>query len=154
MSGYTVYDALGLLEGWAVGAVGSLTVLLVPWLSERVTGWWRAWQKEHRADSIDTGQRDSDTGPVGFVPDVPENLDDWLATAPAMRLEDLDLTVRSYNALNCYGIHTIDRLIQFTPDMLLGIRNFGRSSLGDVQEKLAAAGWTLANDSESVEVAR
>jgi len=144
MSGYMIYDALGLLEGWGVGAVGGLTVLLVDRLSDRLADRWRTWREQHATDPIEPAA-DTDTGPIGFVPDVPENLADWLADAPSLRLDDLDLTVRSYKALTRHGLRTVDQLIQFTPDGLLRIHNFGPGSLRDVQAKLAAAGWLLAD---------
>jgi DNA-directed RNA polymerase subunit alpha len=55
-------------------------------------------------------------------------------------IEDLDLTVRSYNCLKREGINTVSELIALSEDQLMNIRNFGSKSVDEVREKLASLG--------------
>jgi DNA-directed RNA polymerase subunit alpha len=52
-------------------------------------------------------------------------------------VEDLELTVRSYNCLKREGITTVGELVQRSEDDLLEIRNFGQKSIDEVKAKLA-----------------
>jgi DNA-directed RNA polymerase subunit alpha len=61
----------------------------------------------------------------------------------AMPIEDLDLSVRPYNCLKRAGIHTVGDLIKKTEDEVVAVKNFGRKSLDEVKEKLAAHGLSL-----------
>ena len=65
------------------------------------------------------------------------------ARAMAMPIEDLDLSVRPYNCLKRAGIHTVGDLIKKTEDEVVAVKNFGRKSLDEVKEKLAAHGLSL-----------
>ena len=56
----------------------------------------------------------------------------------AMPIEDLDLTVRSYNCLKREGINTVSQLIALTEDQLMNIRNFGSKSVDEVRDKLVS----------------
>jgi DNA-directed RNA polymerase subunit alpha len=60
------------------------------------------------------------------------------------RIEELDFSVRTYNCLKKANIQTIGDLVQTTEDDLMNIRNFGRKSLLEVRDKLAAFGLQLA----------
>jgi DNA-directed RNA polymerase subunit alpha len=64
------------------------------------------------------------------------------------RIEDLDFSVRTSNCLRREGISTVGELVQRTENDLMAIRNFGRKSLVEVQEKLAGMDLSLASDSE------
>jgi DNA-directed RNA polymerase subunit alpha len=55
-----------------------------------------------------------------------------------MTIEELDLSVRSYNCLKRAGINTVQELTERTMDDMMKVRNLGRKSLEEVQEKLAA----------------
>jgi DNA-directed RNA polymerase subunit alpha len=55
-------------------------------------------------------------------------------------IEDLDLTVRSYNCLKREGINTVSELIALSEDQLMNIRNFGSKSVDEVRDKLAGLG--------------
>lgn len=59
------------------------------------------------------------------------------------RIEDLDFSVRTFNCLKKEGILNIRELVQRTDQDLMGIRNFGRKSLTEVQQKLASLGYAL-----------
>jgi len=61
----------------------------------------------------------------------------------SMPIDDLDLSVRPYNCLKRAGIHTVGDLIKKTEDEVVAVKNFGRKSLDEVKEKLAAHGLTL-----------
>jgi DNA-directed RNA polymerase subunit alpha len=61
----------------------------------------------------------------------------------AMPIEDMDLTVRSYNCLKREGIHTVGELVTRTEADLLDIRNFGQKSIDEVKEKLYGLGLAL-----------
>ena len=65
-----------------------------------------------------------------------------LAVSPelAMPIEDLDLTVRSYNCLKREGINNVGELINLTEDQLMNIRNFGSKSVDEVRDKLTSMG--------------
>jgi DNA-directed RNA polymerase subunit alpha len=61
----------------------------------------------------------------------------------AMPIEELDLTVRSYNCLKREGIHTVGELVARSEADLLDIRNFGAKSIDEVKAKLAGMGLAL-----------
>jgi DNA-directed RNA polymerase subunit alpha len=61
----------------------------------------------------------------------------------ALPIEDLDLTVRSYNCLKREGIHTVGELVSRSEADLLDIRNFGAKSIDEVKSKLAGMGLAL-----------
>jgi len=55
-------------------------------------------------------------------------------------IEDLDLTVRSYNCLKREGINSVSELIALSEDQLMNIRNFGSKSVDEVRDKLTELG--------------
>lgn len=61
----------------------------------------------------------------------------------AMAIEDMDLSVRSYNCLKRANIHTIEDLTKKTEDEMLKVRNLGRKSLDEVILKLESYGLSL-----------
>ena len=60
-----------------------------------------------------------------------------------MSVEDLDLSVRSYNCLKRANIHTVDDLTRRTEDDMLKVRNLGKKSLEEVVKKLEDLGLSL-----------
>ena len=60
-----------------------------------------------------------------------------------MSVEDLDLSVRSYNCLKRANIHTVEDLTKRTEDDMLKVRNLGRKSLEEVVKKLEDLGLGL-----------
>lgn len=66
----------------------------------------------------------------------------------ALNIEELDLSVRSYNCLKRAGIHTVQDLIQKTEDEMLKVRNLGRKSLDEVIQKLKTLGLDLRTPEE------
>jgi DNA-directed RNA polymerase subunit alpha len=73
----------------------------------------------------------------------PSPQDAQLAADLALPIEELDLTVRSYNCLKREGIDTVGELIGRTEADLLDIRNFGQKSIDEVKMKLAGMGLGL-----------
>ncbi len=65
-----------------------------------------------------------------------------------MTIEELDLSVRSYNCLKRAGINTVDELVQRNEEEMMKVRNLGRKSLEEVQQKLLALGLTLRNSED------
>ncbi|MBR2830306.1 MAG: DNA-directed RNA polymerase subunit alpha [Solobacterium sp.] len=57
-----------------------------------------------------------------------------------MMIEDLDLSVRSYNCLKRAGIQTVEELTQKTEDEMMRVRNLGKKSLKEVKDKLIELG--------------
>ena len=73
----------------------------------------------------------------------PSPTDAALAADLALPIEDLDLTVRSYNCLKREGIHTVGELVARSEADLLDIRNFGAKSIDEVKAKLVGMGLAL-----------
>lgn len=63
-------------------------------------------------------------------------------------IEDLDLSVRSYNCLKRAGIHTVGDLIEKSENEMLKVRNLGQKSLDEVIRKLAELGLALRSNDE------
>jgi DNA-directed RNA polymerase subunit alpha len=70
-----------------------------------------------------------------------------------MPIEELDLTVRSYNCLKREGIHTVGELVGRSEADLLDIRNFGSKSIDEVKVKLASLGLSLKDSPPGFELA-
>ena len=60
-----------------------------------------------------------------------------------MAIEEMDLSVRSYNCLKRANIHTVEDLTKKTEDDMLKVRNLGRKSLEEVIQKLDSYGLAL-----------
>ena len=65
-----------------------------------------------------------------------------------MTIEELDLSVRSFNCLKRAGINTVEDLINKSEDDMMKVRNLGRKSLEEVVEKLNSLGFCLQTDEE------
>ncbi len=63
-----------------------------------------------------------------------------------MTIEELDLSVRSFNCLKRAGINTVEDLISRTQEEMIKVRNLGRKSLEEVEHKLAMMGLSLASE--------
>jgi len=73
----------------------------------------------------------------------PSPSDAALAADLALPIEELDLTVRSYNCLKREGIHIVGELVARSEADLLDIRNFGAKSIDEVKAKLHGMGLAL-----------
>ena len=63
-----------------------------------------------------------------------------------MTIDEMDLSVRSFNCLKRANINTVEDLISKTQDEMMKVRNLGRKSLEEVMNKLAMMGLSLADD--------
>lgn len=74
--------------------------------------------------------------------------DDTKDSLLEMTIEELDLSVRSFNCLKRAGINTVGDLINKSEEDMMKVRNLGRKSLEEVINKLASLGFTLSNEEE------
>ncbi len=65
-----------------------------------------------------------------------------------MTIEDLDLSVRSFNCLKRAGIHTVEDLVNKTESEMMKVRNLGRKSFEEVMHKLASLGYKFPKEEE------
>lgn len=79
--------------------------------------------------------------------DFNEPEDDKKEKVLEMTIEELDLSVRAYNCLKRAGINSVAELVQRNQEDMMKVRNLGKKSLEEVEQKLAALGLALrAND--------
>ncbi|MGB9860433.1 MAG: DNA-directed RNA polymerase subunit alpha [Moorellaceae bacterium] len=90
------------------------------------------------------GLTDRVSAEVTMVPKEEEKKDRLLD----MTIEELDLSVRSYNCLKRAGINTVGELIQRTEEDMMKVRNLGKKSLEEVTQKLAELGLSLRSSEE------
>lgn len=64
-------------------------------------------------------------------------------------IEDLDLTLRSYNCLKRSDIHTLGDIVSIPADVLAKIRNFGKKSYAEVEEKVRSFGLQLNHSQDN-----
>ena len=83
-------------------------------------------------------------------PIVVEKADNQHPKVLDLTIEELDLSVRSFNCLKRANINTVADLISKTEDDMMKVRNMGRKSLEEVQNKLAMMGLALANNDPGV----
>jgi DNA-directed RNA polymerase subunit alpha len=87
----------------------------------------------------------SEIGNVGIL--VPPEID-VVNKILGMTIEDMDLSVRSYNCLKRANIHTVEDLTKKTEDDMLKVRNLGRKSLEEVIHKLESYGLALTKQED------
>ena len=80
---------------------------------------------------------------VGNVEIMVEKEEDKKEKVLEMTIEELDLSVRSFNCLKRAGINTVEELTQKTEEDMMKVRNLGKKSLEEVQQKLEALGLGL-----------
>ena len=66
-----------------------------------------------------------------------------------LTIEELDLSVRSFNCLKRANINTVEDLISKTEDEMMKVRNLGRKSLEEVMAKLDSLGFSLTKEDEN-----
>ena len=71
---------------------------------------------------------------------VQEPVEEETTKVNTMMIEDLDLSVRSYNCLKRAGIQTVDELTQKTEDEMMHVKNLGKKSLKEVKDKMYQLG--------------
>jgi DNA-directed RNA polymerase subunit alpha len=65
-----------------------------------------------------------------------------------MTIEELDLSVRSFNCLKRAGIDTVEDLVSRTEDEMIKVRNLGKKSLEEVIQKLESLGLALRKEED------
>jgi len=73
----------------------------------------------------------------------PAPIEAVLSSELSLPIEDLDLSVRSYNCLKREGINTLSELVALSETQLMNIRNFGQKSVDEVKDKLTEMGLSL-----------
>ena len=69
-----------------------------------------------------------------------EKEDDEKEKVLEMSIDELELSVRSYNCLKLAGIQTVDELTQKTEDEMMHVKNMGKKSLKEVKDKMYQLG--------------
>ena len=80
--------------------------------------------------------------------DFNEPEDDKKEKVLEMTIEELDLSVRAYNCLKRAGINTVSELVQRNQEDMMKVRNLGKKSLEEVEQKLIALGLALRASDE------
>ena len=80
--------------------------------------------------------------------DFNEPEDNKMEKVQEMTIEELDLSVRAYNCLKRANINTVAELIQRNEEDMMKVRNLGKKSLEEVEQKLAALGLGLRRSEE------
>jgi DNA-directed RNA polymerase subunit alpha len=88
------------------------------------------------------------TAHVNDVEIMVEKEEDKKEKVLEMTIEELDLSVRSYNCLKRAGINTVQELTQKTEEEMMKVRNLGKKSLEEVQAKLTALNLSLKQKEE------
>ena len=83
---------------------------------------------------------------VASKPTMAEKAETHRDKVMEMTIEELDLSVRSFNCLKRANINNVEDLISRTGEDMMKVRNMGRKSLEEVQNKLAMMGLSLASD--------
>ena len=80
--------------------------------------------------------------------DYTEQEDDKKEKVLEMTIEELDLSVRAFNCLKRAGINTVAELVQRNQEDMMKVRNLGKKSLEEVEQKLIALGLALKSSEE------
>ena len=96
--------------------------------------------RDHFKIFTDLSETDSD------VPTVVAQEEETHDTVLTTTIEELDLSVRSFNCLKRANINTVADLVSKTEDEMIKVRNLGRKSLEEVKQKLAALNLSLADE--------
>lgn len=81
---------------------------------------------------------------------INEKVEDDKGKVLEMSIDELELSVRSYNCLKRAGINTVQELCSKTTDDMMKVRNLGRKSLEEVLAKLKDLGLALSNQDETL----
>ncbi len=127
----TDYDKL-ILEVWTDGTISA----------KEAVSYAAKLLCEHLAQFVDLS--DEFTQPELMVDKEDKSKDKILE----MTIEDLDLSVRSFNCLKRAGINTVDDLINKSQEDMMKVRNLGKKSFEEVRAKLQSLGFDLASSEE------
>ena len=93
-------------------------------------------------------QRNAQKAKVLRLSENVETAQDPVDKVLEMNIDELELSVRSYNCLKRAGINTVEELTNKTPEDMMKVRNLGRKSLEEVLAKLKELGLSLNNSEE------
>lgn len=88
------------------------------------------------------------TDRVEITEPEPEEQDDEKDKVLEMPIEEMELSVRSFNCLKRAGINTVGDLTMQTVEEMMKVRNLGKKSLEEVEKKLAELGYSLKKSEE------
>jgi DNA-directed RNA polymerase subunit alpha len=127
----TDYDKL-IVEVWTDGTISAKEAIS---LAAKLLN-------EHLALFVDLSDEPSQTE---FMVEKDDKSKDKLLE---MTIEDLDLSVRSFNCLKRAGINTVDDLINKSQEDMMKVRNLGKKSFEEVRAKLQSLGFDLASNED------
>jgi DNA-directed RNA polymerase subunit alpha len=128
----TDYDKL-ILEVWTKGILSAKEAVSVA----------AKFLNEHLIRFVNLSDTADKVGPI-----IAGGAADGKAKILEMTIEELDLSVRSFNCLKRAGINTVEDLANHTEEDMMKVRNLGRKSLEEVINKLNSLGYSLASDDE------
>ncbi len=82
------------------------------------------------------------------MPNLVEKEEEKQEKSLEMTIEDLDLSVRSFNCLKRAGIHTVEDLLNKTESEMMKVRNLGRKSFEEVEQKLTSLGYKFPKEED------
>lgn len=105
-----------------------------------------AWSAKHLIDLLSDFAALS--GDIAPRPLPEEGTEEPKPSTLGMTIEELDLSVRSFNCLKRANINTVEDLIRMTEEDMMKVRNLGRKSLEEVINKLSAMGLSLQKEED------
>ena len=106
----------------------------------------KALLRQQVTDLLENGKMETTFYRAKEVQPVVEKVANTTDTKLSMTIDELDLSVRSYNCLKRANINTVADLISKTGEDMKKVRNMGKKSLDEVQKKLEMMGLSLASE--------
>ena len=106
----------------------------------------KALLRQQVTDLLENGKMETTFYRAKEVQPVVEKTADRPDAKLSMTIDELDLSVRSFNCLKRANINTVADLINKTGEDMMKVRNMGKKSLDEVQKKLEMMGLSLASE--------
>ena len=106
----------------------------------------KALLRQQVTDLLENGKMETTFYRAKEVQPVVEKMPDRPDAKLSMTIDELDLSVRSFNCLKRANINTVADLINKTGEDMMRVRNMGKKSLDEVQKKLEMMGLSLASE--------
>ena len=106
----------------------------------------KALLRQQVTDLLENGKMETTFYRAKEVQPVVEKTPDRPDSKLSMTIDELDLSVRSFNCLKRANINTVADLINKTGEDMMKVRNMGKKSLDEVQKKLEMMGLSLASE--------
>ena len=106
----------------------------------------KALLRQQVTDLLEKGKMETTFYRAKEVQPVVEKISNRPDTKLSMTIDELDLSVRSFNCLKRANINTVADLISKTGEDMMKVRNMGKKSLDEVQKKLEMMGLSLASE--------